>query len=72
MKLGQLIVYNMRNIFLKNHTQNGVEKLVLFHLKNSFCSPDIKGFVLTFWSCRKNGLIRKIGLPSRFMTSQPG
>ena len=28
MKFGQLIDYNMRNIFLKNHTQNVVEKLV--------------------------------------------
>ena len=27
MKFGQLIEYNMRNIFLKNHTQNTVEKL---------------------------------------------
>ena len=26
MKFGQLIDYNMRNIFLKNHTQNVVEK----------------------------------------------
>ena len=29
MKFGQLIDYNMRNIFLKNHTQNVVEKLFL-------------------------------------------
>ena len=29
-------------------------------------------FVTTFWSCRKNGLIRKIRLTLRFMTSQPG
>ena len=27
MKFGQLVEYNMRNIFLKNHTQNMVEKL---------------------------------------------
>ena len=26
MKFGQLIEYNMRNIFLKNHTQNVLEK----------------------------------------------
>ena len=25
-----------------------------------------------FWSCRKNGLIRKISLTSKFMTSRPG
>ena len=28
MKFGQLIECNMKNIFLKNHTQNVVEKLV--------------------------------------------
>ena len=28
MKFGQLIEYNIRNIFLKNHAQNMVEKLV--------------------------------------------
>ena len=27
---------------------------------------------MTFWSCRKNDLIRKIRLTSKFMTSQPG
>ena len=27
---------------------------------------------MTFWSCRKNGLIRKIRLALKFMTSQPG
>ena len=27
---------------------------------------------LNFWSCRKNGLIEKIFLTSKFMTSQPG
>ena len=28
--------------------------------------------LLTFWSCRENGLIRKIRLISKFMTSQSG
>ena len=27
---------------------------------------------MAFWSCRKNGLFRKIKLTSNFMTSQPG
>ena len=27
---------------------------------------------MTFWACRKNGLIRKIKLISKFITSQPG
>ena len=29
-------------------------------------------FVTTFWSCRKNDLIRKIRLTSTFMMPQPG
>ena len=27
---------------------------------------------MAFWSCRKNGLIRKIGFTSKLITSQPG
>ena len=45
------------------------EKCFLFHLKNSFCSQDIYAFVLNFWSCRKNGLIRKIRLISNETTT---
>ena len=30
------------------------------------------GWQKTFWSCRKNNLIRKISLISKFLTSQPG
>ena len=48
------------------------EKCFLFHLKSSFRSQDILVLVTTFWSCRKNGLIRKIMLTSKFMTPQPG
>ena len=44
----------------------------LFHLKSSFCSQDILVFVTTFWSCKKNGLIRKVKKASEFMTSQSG
>ena len=40
-------------------------------LKSSFHSQDIQGFIVTFWSCRKNDLIRKIRLISKFTTSQP-
>ena len=47
-------------------------KCFLFHLKSSFCSQDIKVFVMTFWSCRKNSLIRKMRLTLKFMTLQPG
>ena len=35
-------------------------------MKNAFY------FILTFWACRKNSLIRKIRVISKFMTSQPG
>ena len=48
------------------------KKSFLLHLKSSFCSKDIYVFATTFWSCRKNGLIRKIMLTSKFTTSQPG
>ena len=44
----------------------------LFHLKSSFRSEDILVFVTTFWSCRKNDLIRRIRLTSKFMASQLG
>ena len=37
-------------------------KCFLFCLKSSFHSQDISVFVATFWSCRENGLIRKIRL----------
>ena len=48
------------------------EKYCLFHFKSSFLSQDNHVFVTTFWSCRKNGLIRKISLITKFMTSRPG
>ena len=44
------------------------EKCFLFHLKSFFRS---QVFVMTVWSCRKNCLITKIRLTSKFMTSQP-
>ena len=48
------------------------EKCFLFHLKSSFRTQDIFVFVKPYWLCRKNGLIRKVGLTSKLMTSQPG
>ena len=47
------------------------EKCFLCHLKSSFRSRDILVFDTTFWSCRKHGLIRKISVTSKLMTSQP-
>ena len=42
-------------------------------MKNAFYFILKALFVLkTFWSCRKNGLIRKVRLISKFMASQPG
>ena len=47
--------------------------MLLFHFKSSFSSQDIEIIVfLSFKSFRKNGLMRKIRLISKFMTSQPG
>ena len=43
-----------------------------FILKALFCPQDILVFVTTFWSSRKNGLIKKIRLTSKLMTSPPG
>ena len=40
-----------------------------FILKTLFV---LKIFKFLFWSCWKNGLIRKIRLTAKFMTSQPG
>ena len=48
------------------------DKKFLFHLKSFFLSQYIQVFVTTFWSSRKNSLVRKIRLTSKFMTSQPG
>ena len=46
-------------------------KCILFHLKSSFHSQCISVFDMTFCSCRKNGLVRKIRLVSKFMASEP-
>ena len=46
------------------------EKCFLFHRKSSFRCQVIYVFVKTFWSCRKNRLIRKLRLTSKSMTSQ--
>ena len=43
-----------------------------FTFRSFFHSKDIYIFVLTFWSCRKNDLIRKIRLILKIMSSQPG
>ena len=47
-------------------------KCFFFYLKSSFYSEDISVFVAAFWSCRENGLTRRIRLTSKCMASQPG
>ena len=53
-------------------TETPLKMMKNFTLKSSFRSQDIQVFVMTFWSCKKNGSIRKIRLISKSMTSQPG
>ena len=48
------------------------EKCFLFPFKSSLRSQDIYIFVMSFWSCRKNGSIRKRRLISKSMASQSG
>ena len=55
--------------FLQWKPFKDAEKYILFHLKSSLRAKGIDIFVLTFWSCRENGVIRKICL-SKFMTWQ--
>ena len=43
-----------------------------FILKALFILDIFQFFVATFWSCRENGLIRKVRLTSKFIASQPG
>ena len=48
---------------IKNTFYVSLKALFFLKIFNSF---------LTFWSNRKNGLIRMVRLYSKFMTSQPG
>ena len=57
---------------IQSRSFNNDEKFFLSNLKSSFRSQGIYIFVLTFCSCRKNSLIRKLRLISKFMMSQPG
>ena len=49
-----------------------MENAFYFILKALFSLEIFQFFVMTFWSCRENGLIRKVRLTSKFMASQPG
>ena len=59
-------------VFWFNESPLKMMKNAFFHLTSLFRSQDIHVFIMTFWTCRKNGLIRKIRLISEFMMSQPG
>ena len=60
-----------KNVFLLNESPLKLTKNAFyFILKALFVLKII--FVLTFWSCRKIGVTRKIKLISKFMASQPG
>ena len=54
---------NVVMCFIESSLKND-EECFLFHLKTSFRSQDIHVFIITFWSCKKNSLIRKIRLVS--------
>ena len=65
MKFGQLIEYNMRNIFLEKHTQNVVEKLVPDHfLKNQNWAylwiNSLKFYTVCFYCMPSWGLLKYI------------
>ena len=49
-----------------------LQKCFLFHLKSFFSFSRYLNFFLGFLACRKDGLMRKLSLISKFMTSQPG
>ena len=47
-------------------------KMLFISCEKLFSFSRYLWFCLDFLACRKNGLIRKIGLTSKFMTSEPG
>ena len=48
------------------------KKCILLHLKSSFRFQDILSFCLDFFVMYKNGLIRKVRLVLKFITSKSG
>ena len=59
-------------IYLIESPSNMMKNAFYLILKGSFRSQDTQVFVMTFWSCRKDSLIRKRRLNSEFMASHPG
>ena len=57
-----------KNFICFNDSPTKIINVFLFHIKSSFCSQDISIFVLIFSARRRNGLNRKIGLISKFMS----
>ena len=64
--LPKKVFYLLQKLPFKN------DECFLFHLKGVKLRFVLKIFVLTFWACKENGLIRKIRLISKFMMSQHG
>ena len=61
-----LLMLFFDRIFCLKSDSHLPNKFVLFALLKPF--KTIYLFVMSFWSCRKNGLIRKISLTAKFMT----
>ena len=55
-----------------NDSASKLMKNAFYFILEALFVLKIFNFVLTFWACRKNGLIRKIKLISKSMTSEPG
>ena len=80
-KAGSEIIVNLDShlpkkicgICLIENPLNMMKNVFYFGLKALFVAKIFQFlFVTTFWSYRKNGLVRKIRLTSKLMTSEPG
>ena len=58
------------NFFVNESPLKMMKNTFYFILKALFLLKIFNFFVLTFWSCRKNSLIRNLRLISKLMTSQ--
>ena len=71
-KVGLLLSKRLCAICLIESPLEMVKNAYYFVLKALFVLKIFKFFATTFWSWRKNCLIKKIRLTSKFMTSPPG
>ena len=61
-----------KKIISFNDSPSKMMKTALYFVLKALFILNILNIFLTFWTCRQNGLIRKIRLISKFLTSQPG